>query len=347
MPKRGSVWNNPAVQKLILAIAALIIVLVIVGLSLPRHARVTATLEIDARPATVFALVNDFHRSRLWLPSLETDPNARIVFAGPLRGVGATITWDGPVLGSGSQSIVESRPYEHIATVINPGEPGAATAWFDFTATGATTTVHWTFEADYGYNLVGRYAALLLASVIRKDYERGLRNLAAIATTLPRADFSDLAVEQLVITSSTIAYLPTSSAPDPASISDAMGKAYFQILGFIDAQNLSEAGAPLSIMRSFSGAELHFDAAIPVRGASTDLPRDGSNVLIGNTPGGSVIRVRHVGPYRELAQTHHKIAAYLAALGIERNGDAWESYVSDPTKVSEAELLTYIYYPIT
>jgi effector-binding domain-containing protein len=36
----------------------------------------------------------------------------------------------------------------------------------------------------------------------------------------------------------------------------------------------------------------------------------------------------------------------LAALDIERAGDAWESYVSDPTKVPEAKLLTYVYYPI-
>mgnify|MGYP002064469261 CR=1 FL=1 len=35
-----------------------------------------------------------------------------------------------------------------------------------------------------------------------------------------------------------------------------------------------------------------------------------------------------------------------AALGIERNGDAWESYVSDPAKVPEAELVTLIYYPV-
>ena len=32
--------------------------------------------------------------------------------------------------------------------------------------------------------------------------------------------------------------------------------------------------------------------------------------------------------------------------GIERNGDAWESYVSDPAKVPEAELVTLIYYPV-
>ena len=44
--------------------------------------------------------------------------------------------------------------------------------------------------------------------------------------------------------------------------------------------------------------------------------------------------------------THRKVAAYLAAHGIERNGDSWESYVSDPAKVAENELLTYVYYPI-
>ncbi len=59
-----------------------------------------------------------------------------------------------------------------------------------------------------------------------------------------------------------------------------------------------------------------------------------------------VIRVRHVGSYRELGATHRKIAAYLAALGIERNGDAWESYVSDPGKVAEDDLVTLIFYPI-
>jgi effector-binding domain-containing protein len=53
-----------------------------------------------------------------------------------------------------------------------------------------------------------------------------------------------------------------------------------------------------------------------------------------------------VGPYRDLATTHRKIAAYLAATGIERAGAAWESYVSDPTRVAESDLLTYIYYPI-
>ena len=32
--------------------------------------------------------------------------------------------------------------------------------------------------------------------------------------------------------------------------------------------------------------------------------------------------------------------------GIERAGDAWESYESDPARVAESDLLTYVYYPV-
>ena len=86
--------------------------------------------------------------------------------------------------------------------------------------------------------------------------------------------------------------------------------------------------------------------AIPVRGVTDATPRDGPGVRIGRTYGGPVIRVRHVGSYRNLTDTHRKITAYLAALGIERNGASWESYVSDPAKIAEQDLLTFVYYPV-
>jgi len=346
VPKAAPLWNNPRVQKFIYAVAALFAVLILVGLTLPRVVQVTASQTIDARPATVFALVNDFHRASLWLPSLESDPNARVMYGGPERGVGAAMTWDGPVLGSGTQIISASDPFRHVSTIVNPGEPGETRTSFNFVDDGSGTVVSWTFEADYGYNLVARYAALLLAEVIRRDFQHGLEKLAAIAESMPKADFSDLDIEQLVVDSSAIAYLPTSSAPDPASISAAMGKAYFAVLNYIDENALHEAGAPMSILRAFSGSQLRFDAAIPVRGASENLAQDAVGVRIGQSYAGAVIRVRHIGPYRDLVVTHRKIAAYLAALGIERNGAAWESYVSDPTRVAESELLTYVYYPV-
>lgn len=333
-------------QKVFYGICALLVLLILIGFALPRHARVEVETRVDAHPATVFALVNDFHRFSLWSPWLDTDPNARVVHSGPVRGVGATMSWDGAIIGTGTQVITESRVFKHVAITINPGESGEAKSWFDLAGDSGTTTVRWSFETDYGLNIVGRYFALVLGGVVRRDYDAGLANLKDFAETLPSADFSDIELEQIVVEATEIAFLPTTSIPEPAAISEAMGDAYFEILSFIDEHGLSEAGAPMSITRSFSGSELLFDAAIPLRGVDDSTPRDGVGVRIGRTYAGKVIRVRHVGSYRTLGTTHRKIGAYLAALGIERSGDAWESYVSDPTRVPESELLTYVYYPI-
>lgn len=333
-------------QKLLYGIASFIVLLIIVGLALPRHARVEVTTSIDAHPPIVFALINDFHRVSLWSPWLDTDPNARVVYAGPVRGVGATMTWDGSIIGTGSQVITETRPFEFIETVVNPRESGEHRSWFDLDSQNGMTTVTWSYEADQGYNIVARYFSLLLSGVVQRDYELGLSRLKDLAETLPNADFSDIEIEQISVDAVDIAFRSTTSVPEPSAMSDAMGDAYFEILSFIDEHGLQEAGAPLSITRSFSGSELLFDAGIPVRGLDAATPRSDASVRIGQTYAGTVIRVRHVGSYRTLGQTHQKIAAYLAALDIERTGDAWESYVSDPTKVAEAELLTYIYYPV-
>jgi len=320
--------------------------LIIIGFALPRTHRVEISLEIDAHPATVFALVNDFRRIALWSPLVGTDPNVRIRYSGAMKGVGSTMTWDGTVVGSGTQTIVESRPFEHVGIVMSPGEPSEAKSWFDLAPGSGTTIVTWGFEADYGLNIVGRYFASMLGSIVARDYQAGLAGLKELAESLPSADFSAMEIEHIVVEAATIAYRRTTSRPEPAAISEAMGKAYFRILGFIDDHGLQDAGAPLSITRTFSGSALIFDAAIPVRGVSEDTPRDDAGVRLGKTYGGAVIRVRHVGSYKNLSATHRKIAAYLAALGIERNGDPWESYVSDPGNVPEKDLLTYVYYPI-
>ncbi|MCZ6664425.1 MAG: SRPBCC family protein [Gammaproteobacteria bacterium] len=333
-------------KRVLYGIAAIVALFFVAGLALPRIARVDVEARIDAHPATVFALVNDFHRVSLWSPWFDADPNARIVYSGPARGTGAAMTWDGVIIGTGSQVIVESRRFERVATITNPDEPGETRSSFDLSGDGAATILTWSFETDYGYNVVGRYFSLYLAKIVERDYKNGLASLKDLAESLPGTDFSDLEIEQLVVDATEIAYLPATSIPEPAAISAAMGDAYFKILTFIDANGLIEAGAPMSITRSFSGSELLFDAAIPVRGITDAMPQEGTSVRIGKTFAGNVIRVRHTGSYRMLNETHRKIGAYLAALGIERAGYAWEAYISDPTKVAESELLTYIYYPI-
>lgn len=333
-------------QKLLYGVAALIALLIVIGFALPRTHDVQVSTEIDAHPATLFALLNDFRRYALWSPLIDTDPDVRMLFSGSRKGVGAIMSWDGAIVGSGTQTIVESNPYDRIRIVMNPGEPGEAESRFDLAAGTGTTIVSWRFKADYGLNIAARYFASFLGRIVARDHERGLANLKALAESLPSADFGDTEIEHMTVEATEIAYLSATSRPEPAAMSEAMGDAYFQILKFIDAHELEVAGSPLSIKRTFSGAELVFDAAIPVRGVTAVTPRDATTVKIGRTYAGPVIRAKHIGSYRTLSETHRKISAYLAAHGIERNGPTWESYVSDAGDVPEEDLLTYVYYPI-
>jgi len=327
-------------------IGGFLLLLVLIGIILPSRVRIERELAIDAHPATVFALLNDFRQMEKWWPKADEDPNVRVLFTGPPRGVGAGMMWSGQIVGEGQQVITESQPFTNIESVVDLGGGKTATASFALQAVDDMTIVVGSWERDYGWNIAGRIFGLLQESIVGADYEQALLRLGDLAERLPRADFSDLQVEQIVVEAADIAYRRTTSIPEATAISEAIGDSYFEILSFIDQFDLQEAGAPLSITRNFSGSELVFDAAIPVRGLTDATPRNARSVKIGTTYAGPVIRVQHIGSYASLGQTHEKIAAYLAAMGIERNGDAWESYISDPTRTAESELLTYVYYPI-
>ena len=327
-------------------IGGLLALLLVIGVVLPRHSRFIVTREIDAPAATIFAQLDDLRRSRLWSHAAEIDPNAGFRFSGPARGAGATVSWDGPVAGSGTQTIVESRPYTRLETVINAGAPDEARTWFELDPAAGGTRVAWSFDLDHGFNPIGRYLGLATTGIVRRDYEQSLARLADLAESLPDADFSGLRIERVRVEPQEIAFQSMRAAPDAASMSAALGDAYTDILAFMEAHGLRSAGPPLSIAREFNGARLEFDAGIPVAGVNDETPHQAGGVQLGQTAGGPVLRAAHKGAYRNLAATHRMLSAYLAAHGIERDGDAWESYVSDPAEVPEADLLTYVYYPV-
>ena len=186
-------------QKLIYGIGAFLLILIIIGFALPRTHQIEVTAEIDAHPATVFALVNDFRRASLWAPWANIDPNARFLYSGAVRGEGAIVTWDGSIIGSGNQMIIESRPFEYVGIALSPGEPGEAKSWFNLREGVGTTIVSWGFEADYGINIVGRYFASMMGGIVARDYQIGLDSLKELAESLPAADFSDIEIEHIVV----------------------------------------------------------------------------------------------------------------------------------------------------
>ncbi len=333
-------------QRVVASFALIVVLLLAGGLLAPRFARVELSTVVDAPASVVFAQANDPRRLERWAPLAGRGIEASIDYSGPARGVGATAAWSGAAGDGGLAVIAESVPFEYVAYLINPDEPGEAVSWLALEPTANGTRVTQGFEHDYGYNPVGRYFGLLWTGIIRRDMTQSLEALETLVESLPRTDFAGLEVEFTTTTARAIAYIPLETGTDAASASKALGEAYFEILAFLDSDpGLAEDGPPIAILRGFAGVRRRLDAAIPVTGERRTSGPVGRIRLATINPQ-SVVRARHLGAYDSLIATHRKVVSYLAAYGIEQAGAPREIYVSDPGRTAAAERVTEIVYPV-
>lgn len=156
------------------------LVLVVGSLLLPSTAQVERSINIERPSADVFAVLDSFERFNAWSPWARHDPDATYVFEGPVSGVGARMRWVGnQAVGSGSQEIRESDPYERIIVGLDfGGHPATGTYLLEPWDGG--TKVTWRFEAHHGYNPLSRWMGLLYERMIGPDYETGLQQLKAL-----------------------------------------------------------------------------------------------------------------------------------------------------------------------
>lgn len=335
-------------KRLLIGLLVVVVLLLAVGMLLPSTVHVERSTTIAAPPSTVFTLLNGFARMNDWSPWAEIDPNTTYEYSGPAQGVGAKMAWqsDHKNVGSGSQEITASQPYERIETHLDFGPQGTAEAFFDLSPEGDGTQVVWGFDTDFGLNPIGRYFGLMMEGMLGPDYEAGLANLKQLAESLPQADFSDLQAEVTEVESMPIAFVSSTSSQDPADIHQAFTEAYGQVGAFLGQHRLEASGPPIAINTSWDEDGYAFDAGIPLAAApEVEIPED-SPVQIGQTYAGKALKAVHTGAYTGLESTYEKIEAYVAAHGLRAIDRPWDEWVSDPAETSEDELITRIYFPV-
>jgi len=172
--------------KILIRLAALIIVLVIVVATRPSEFRISRSAAMAAPAAVIFPHINELKKWDAWSPWMKLDPNAKSTFEGPEGGKGAAMSWAGNnEVGEGKMTITESRANELVRLHLEFYKPMAGTsdAEFTFKTEGNQTTVTWTMTGKNDF--IGKAMCLIMNmdKMVGGQFEQGLASMKVIAET--------------------------------------------------------------------------------------------------------------------------------------------------------------------
>jgi len=265
------------VIEFLIAVLIVVALFVLFGLFLPSSRTVTHSIETNHPLRQVYDTINGFERFPEWNPMRAHDPQVQLDVSGPRKGEGARLEYisASDKVGSGSLEIAES--VEDTRVVINAendsyGSDKTHSIELEESSSGKTLTITWSYEVDYGWNLLGRFAGLYVSRNVGDDMKRGLANLAGLIATMPNFDYSKLEIGVTQVEPSSILYVQSSSDRNITAVQAAQDKALKDIARVIEANDLEQAGPPRLVTTNFGSEKYDFDVAIPVRepGAGDD-----------------------------------------------------------------------------
>lgn len=142
---------------------------------------------IQAPPATVHAMIDDFHEWISWSPWEGADPDLQRTYTGPDRGVGAGYAWAGNrKAGQGRMEITGSTDRE-IRIRLDFVKPFRASneVTFSLAPDGTSTAVTWRMTGRRSGLMSAMNKVLNFDKMIGEDFTKGLRQLKQQAESRP------------------------------------------------------------------------------------------------------------------------------------------------------------------
>lgn len=334
--------------EILISLAIVAVLFLVVGLVLPSKRHISEKVETNRKMTIVFDTLNSFRRFKDWNPLLLRDPRMELKTSGPDAGVGARLDYTSkkPELGSGSLEITASEPGKHIAYAVENNKMGSdKRTEFVFKPTGRSgrnVEITETYDVDYGWNLIGRYAGLYVRSHVGDDMKLGLTKLTNMLAAVPNVDYavkgSKLAGLQIVERPAEhLLVVSAGSVERNNDIVKASMRANMEwIKRTMDASGLTPVG-PMRIVTTEMGRESYtFDVVQPVRkatateGAAADAPLTGLSlqgpVKYEQTKSGRAATATYSGFMAELDNVRNALRAWAVTHGYEVTERPYETY---------------------
>lgn len=329
--------------EILISLAIVAGLFLVVALVLPSSRHLVEKVETNRKLTIAFDSLNSLRRFKDWNPLILRDPRVQLTLSGPDSGVGARLDYVSKEegLGKGSWEITESVPREKVSyKIVNEERGGNKRTSFSFKPTGRNNRnveITQSYDVDYGWNLLGRYAGMYVSRHVGDDMKLGLSRIVGMLASVPNVDYAvsgskmtglkvvDRPVEDILFVNA--GNVERGNSQIQASIS-----ANAEWLKRVIEANGLEAVGPLRIISTELGRETYnFDVAQAVRkkdGSAVGKPALHGPVQHVQTPAAKVATAAYTGYMAELDNVRNALRAWALTSGYEVVDRPYESYKS-------------------
>lgn len=273
------------VLEFIVAIIMVFILAVIVGVFLPSHGHIQRSLSISHDPHQIYDLLNNFRRFDDYAGQVlkAEDPGLQLGVSGAAYGPGAKVNWQGGVdnvapttLTNVSGSLDPTGRGEIVWALDSAswrGHNKQFTLDLEPAHNQRLTKVTWSYDVDYGWNLLDRYSRFFLRGAPDTLLQYGLNNLQNTMASIPNVDYTKIDTRIVQTQPQAILFVSTQAPRTLDDVDAATAKAMQQIDAAIKKLGVQQSGPRITITTDYGDENYVFDVAVPID--STNLTIDG------------------------------------------------------------------------
>jgi len=182
--------------EVLVALLIVLVLAVVISVLLPAHGHIERTVEVSSPVRQVYDSINTFRRFPQWSALRNNDPKVQMTLAGPEFGKDAKVSWTSavPKVGNGSLTITSSDADSAVTMALDNdwiGRNKAYTLQLQPSSNGKTLKINWSYDVDYGWNLIARFGGLYINGDPASMIQLSLNNLAALLAGFPNVDYKE------------------------------------------------------------------------------------------------------------------------------------------------------------
>jgi len=302
---------------------------------------ISRSIHIEAIPAKVKSLLEDFSKWSSWSPWTVLEPTQKGSVTGEKGSVGHSMTWDGDIIGAGTMTISEVKDnfWKHDIAFTKPFK-SKAVATMAVSEEKGGTKVTWTMDSSMPFFLFFMIPSIKM--MVGMDYDRGLTMLKAMAE---QGKVNATTTNKGVVDFTGFSYIGVARDCTMKEVPNTMSEDFGKLMELC-ATHKKKARQWATIytkMSSKTGDMSYVCFMSDEEFEGMELP---AGFVRGTIDSSKALEITHDGPYDYIGNAWAMGMMTLRAKKMKQKGPAIEYYWNSPHNTKPEDLKSSVYFPI-